>query len=46
MDKMSDPKPSEERRREIVEAAKKLFLSKGYEATSTVDIMNAVGIAK
>ena len=43
---MSDPKPSEERRREIVEAAKKLFLSKGYEATSTVDIMNAVGIAK
>ncbi len=43
---MSDPKPTEERRKEIVEAARKLFLSKGYEATSTVDIMNAVGIAK
>ena len=43
---MSDPKPTEERRSEIVEAARKLFLIKGYEATSTVDIMNAVGIAK
>ncbi len=43
---MSDQKPTEERRKEIVEAARKLFLSKGYEATSTVDIMNAVGIAK
>lgn len=43
---MSDPKSTEERRNEIVEAARKLFLSKGYEATSTVDIMNAVGIAK
>lgn len=43
---MSDPKPTEERRSEIVEAARILFLSKGYEATSTVDIMNAVGIAK
>ncbi|MCR5099435.1 MAG: TetR/AcrR family transcriptional regulator [Lachnospiraceae bacterium] len=43
---MSDPKSTEERRKEIIEAARKLFLSKGYEATSTVDIMNAVGIAK
>ena len=43
---MSDPKPTEERRSEIVEAARTLFLSKGYEATSTVDIMKAVGIAK
>ena len=43
---MSDPKPGQERRSEIVEAARKLFLSKGYEATSTVDIMKAVGIAK
>ena len=43
---MSDPRSTEERRTEIVEAARKLFLSKGYEATSTVDIMNAVGIAK
>lgn len=43
---MSDPKSTEERRSEIVEAARKLFLAKGYEATSTVDIMNAVGIAK
>ncbi len=43
---MSDPKPTEERRSEIIEAAGKLFLSKGYEATSTLDIMNAVGIAK
>lgn len=43
---MSDPKSTEERRGEIVEAARKLFLSKGYEATSTVDIMKTVGIAK
>lgn len=43
---MSDPKSTEDRRSEIVAAARKLFLSKGYEATSTVDIINAVGIAK
>ncbi len=43
---MSNPKPTEERRREIVEASRRLFLSKGYEASSTVDIRNAVGIAK
>lgn len=43
---MKDSKSTQERQKEIVEAAKKLFFSKGYEATSTVDIMKAVGIAK
>ncbi len=43
---MTESKPTEERRKEIVEAARQLFLARGYEATSTSDIMNAVGIAK
>ena len=43
---MTEPKPAEARRKEIVEAARQLFITKGYEETSTVDIMNAVGIAK
>ena len=43
---MTDPKPTGERQKEILEAARKLFLTKGYEAASTADIMNAVGIAK
>lgn len=44
--KVSESKSTDERRKEIVDAAKALFFSKGYEATSTVDIMKAVGIAK
>ena len=43
---MAESKPTEQRRKEIVDAARQLFLVKGYEATSTVDIMKAVGIAK
>ena len=43
---MHDLKSTEERQKEIIEAAKVLFFEKGYEQTSTVDIMRAVGIAK
>mgnify|MGYP003295983096 CR=1 FL=1 len=43
---MHDSKSTEERQKEIIEAAKVLFYEKGYEQTSTVDIMRAVGIAK
>lgn len=43
---MSEPKSTEERRKEIISAARHLFFTKGYEATSTTDIMKAVGIAK
>lgn len=43
---MTGSKSTEERRKEIVGAAWQLFITKGYEQTSTVDIMNAVGIAK
>ena len=43
---MTESKPTEERRKEIIEAARRLFLTKGYQATGTADIMNAVGFAK
>lgn len=39
-------KPPEQWRNEILSAAKKLFLSKGYEETSIADIMEIVGGAK
>lgn len=39
-------KKAEERKQEIVEAAKRLFNSKGYDATSMQDVMEDVGIAK
>lgn len=39
-------KPHEQWRREILNAAQKLFLSKGYEETSISDIMEEVGGAK
>ncbi len=39
-------KPPEQWRDEILDAAKKLFLSKGYEETSIADIMEMVGGAK
>lgn len=39
-------KPTKIRKAEILDAAEKLFVTKGYEKTTTVDIMNAVGIAK
>lgn len=34
------------RRREIIDTAMKLFLEKGYEQTSTADVMKALAIAK
>lgn len=43
---MAEIKSSDERRKEIVSAARQLFIKKGYDATSTTDIMKAVGIAK
>jgi len=39
-------KPPEQWRNEILSAAKKLFLSKGYEETSITDIMEIAGGAK
>ncbi len=39
-------KPPEQWRDEILDAAKRLFLSKGYEETSIADIMEMVGGAK
>ncbi|MDD6039293.1 MAG: TetR/AcrR family transcriptional regulator [bacterium] len=43
---MAEIKSSDERRKEIIGAARQLFIDKGYDATSTTDIMKAVGIAK
>ena len=43
---MAEAKPAEIRREEILDAAQELFESKGYEQTSTTDIMKKVGIAK
>jgi AcrR family transcriptional regulator len=39
-------KTAEERRNEILDAAEKLFGQKGFDATSTGDILAAVGIAR
>lgn len=39
-------KPPEQWKNEILDAAKKLFLSKGYEETAITDIMELVGGAK
>lgn len=39
-------KPPAERREEILDAAEKLFEAKGFDATSTNDILDAVGIAR
>lgn len=39
-------KEAEERRNEILDAAEKLFGEKGFDATSTNDILNEVGIAR
>lgn len=38
--------PADERRAQILDAAHRLFTTKGYSATTIVDIMDAVGIAK
>ncbi|WP_366181407.1 TetR/AcrR family transcriptional regulator [Actinomyces timonensis] len=39
-------KPAAERREEILDAAERLFATKGMTATTTGDILDAVGIAK
>ena len=39
-------KDPDERRGELINAAKTLFFTKGYEKTSITDIVNAVGVAK
>ena len=43
---MAIVKSAEERREEILDAARALFWEKGYDSTSVTDIMKAVGIAK
>ena len=39
-------KEYEERRKEILETAERLFLTKGYTKTTVNDILKEVGIAK
>lgn len=39
-------KDAEERRQELLDTARRLFIEKGYEKTSVNDILQAVGIAK
>ncbi len=39
-------KKADERRNEILDAARGLFMSRGYDATTVNDLINAVGISK
>lgn len=39
-------KEAEERKNEILDVAERLFGTKGFESTSTSDILNAIGIAR
>ena len=39
-------KEAEERRNEILDVAERLFGSKGFDGTSTTDILNEIGIAR
>jgi AcrR family transcriptional regulator len=39
-------KEAKERKNEILDAAEELFAAKGYEETSTGDILDRVGIAR
>ena len=39
-------KEAEERRNEILDVAEKLFGTKGFDQTSTNDILNEIGIAR
>ena len=39
-------KEAEERKEEILDAAEKMFAMKGFDNTSTGDILDAVGIAR
>lgn len=43
---MSNSKEAEERKKEILDIAEALFIAKGYEKTSTTDILERVGIAR
>lgn len=43
---MRTVKEAEERKNEILDAAERLFGTKGYDSTSTNDILDAVGIAR
>ena len=43
---MSNGKEAEERKKEILDIAEELFIAKGYEETSTTDILERVGIAR
>ena len=45
-EKMRAVKEAEVRRNEILDAAQKLFIEKGFDGTSTNDILKAVGIAR
>ena len=39
-------KPPEERRQELIETARELFMSQGYEKTMVGDIVRQVGVAQ
>ena len=39
-------KEAEERRNEILDVAERLFGTKGFDGTSTTDILNEIGIAR
>ena len=43
---MSNGKDAEERKKEILDIAEELFTTKGYDNTSTTDILERVGIAR
>lgn len=43
---MANSKEAEERKKEILDAAEELFTAKGYDGTSTTDILERVGIAR
>ena len=43
---MSNGKEAEERKKEILDIAEELFTTKGYDNTSTTDILERVGIAR
>jgi AcrR family transcriptional regulator len=43
---MGNVKEAEERKKEILDVAEELFISKGYDSTSTTDILERVGIAR
>ena len=43
---MGNRKEPEERKKEILDIAEELFIAKGYDNTSTTDILERVGIAR